>query len=456
MTQRLQQENRLLVLKLSLSLTSEATQVVFDLSYAGEPVGRLAAAPEEVGVPMTLDEANAADRDPGRFRLPDHVITSVEAMVRQMLTEGEPLWLHIDYPCGHLPLVPWERLLQPRLGVPVLRLPNLDIQPVTPRESLDTVICISLPAARRRISNEAIIDRLVRQIPPDLAQHTNFHLFADQAAQPGLRRLCDAFGSEYRITLYDPATAPSYAEAYTRNPESSASELENPWLIWMLNALRGRSADVVHFLCHGYLGRDKGKLALAQAPLRDVEADWARLVDAQQLSTFLNRIGAWSVAFSSPPGNASPSGLRLLQEQLSRLRPGPVLLHDMDQDGDGKPLEDCYRFLYAPEAGAAPRSAAVSLHCHPLQLARQQSDPVAQRILDEFTLSETMSEMLRGPQNTPGWIAGSQRSLEQAAAGLSRELTSDVDKAIRSGTESALRFTSQLLAKAASLGKGKS
>jgi hypothetical protein len=392
MTQQLQQDNHLLVLTLYLSLQNEQTQVVFDLSLAGKSVGRLTATPEEIGLPMTLEAARASDCDPDYFKLPDHVVTAVKTMVAvQKRPENEPLWLCIDYPCGNLPLIPWERLLQPRVGVPVLRLPNLTTQPVAQSQSLDVVICLSLPETRRRKAHDDIINRLMTGIPQDLAPNTNFHLFADQRSEQVLRAFCD---NSCQITLYDPKDAPIYGEAFIPQPESSAGTVENPWLVWVLSALKGRSADVVHFLCHGYLGCDKGKLALAQAPQLDVAPNWARLVDAQQLSSFLNRIGAWSVAISSPPGNASPSGLRLLEDQLSRLRPGPVWLHDMDQDRDNGLLNDCYRFLYGAGTVPVPKSAAVSLYCHPLQLKRNKVDNVSRLILEEFTLAEKLSDVL--------------------------------------------------------------
>ncbi|QPK65362.1 hypothetical protein IVG45_10715 [Methylomonas sp. LL1] len=485
MTERLMRENQLFVLRLSLSLTAEATRIVFDLSLGGEPMGRLQATPDEFGLPMTLDEANAADRNPDCFRLPQYIAASVAAIAAHSEAKSKPLWLYIDYPSGYLPLIPWERLFQSILKIPILRLPYLDIQPVTSRASLDVVICMSLRGAPNEVAHEAIIEKLLSQIPSGLTSATTLHLFANQASQAALRQLAESFYSQYQIILYDPAKAPSYTEAYTQAVASLTRDVENPWLLWIANALHGRSADVVHFLCEGYLCREKGNLSLGESPLGKVDAYWASRVDAQQLSVFLNRLGAWAVAFSSPPGNTSLGGLRLLQEQLSRLRPGPVLLHDMDQDRGSKPLANCYRFLFASKPGRPPQSAAVALSCHPLQLVGEKSESGDQSILEELTMATKLSEILRGSENTPAWIAGSQRSLEQAAAALihrtkvseglrglqetlgktleggdsplehiptfvneSTRKAALVHEVIRSGTENALRFTSNLLAKA--------
>jgi len=447
-------QRKQLVLKLSLSLASEEVQVLFELCFGDQLVGRLAASPKSVHVPLSFEELRNADRNPPHYSLPDYVASPIESVVRRMLEKNEPLWLQIGNPCGYLPVVPWERMLQPCLGVPVMRMSNQDIQPAVPGSSLQIVICVSLPSAPKETSNEAIIRRVVCQIPPGLAQNVDVHLFADRKTQSALSRLRNALPADYKITIHDPAAAPSYTEAYTPQPESSTTEEANPWLIWMLHALQGRSIDVVHFLCHGNLSQNKGRLALGPAPLRDVQADWARLVDAQNLSIFLNRLGAWSLTLSSPPGNIAPSGLRLLADQVSRMRPGPILVHDMIADLDDDAIKACYLFLYARKPGLLPKSAAVSLQCHPLQLIRQTASIASQQLLKNFTLAGTLGRALSGAQKSHAWVTGSQRSLEQVAATLGEASANEVSQAIASGTENALRFTAELLAKAAS-GYGK-
>lgn len=422
-------------------------RVLFNIMVAGEKVGLLEATPAELGLPLTLRQARQYQADESHFRIPDHIKTALKSVVP---TDGEPLWLSLAQPYGYLPVVPWERLFHPLLPVPLLRLPYADVQPVVSRESLDVILCGSFPLAKQNWSPEMVIERFVGQMPTSLPLQTTFHVFADAAVQSVLRAYRDRFSSTYQIELYDPEKAADYAvPAQSNDPDAPGDRLENPWLLWMRDSLAGRSADVVHFVCHGFLGRGQGALALAQSPVRNDDQFLARFVGARQLATFLDQIGAWSVVFSSQPGNYSVSGLRFLQDKIARLRPGPVLLHDMEQEGNQRILDHSYHFLYGMEQVPAPISGAISLYCHP-NLTKQEltlSDERFKQLMDEFTLASKLSRTLEGSENTPAWLAFTQRSLERSVARLRVEPRSDEEAAMQSGVKDALRFTADVFAR---------
>ena len=78
---------------------------------------------EDFGIPETIGrgKARSAGYD---FRVPPTLITMIANWMASENQEGRPLWLHFQKPYGYLGLVPWERELQPVLGVPILRLPD--------------------------------------------------------------------------------------------------------------------------------------------------------------------------------------------------------------------------------------------------------------------------------------------------------------------------------------------
>jgi hypothetical protein len=310
--------------------------------------------------------------------------------------------------------------------------------PETPSDSFDAVVCFSSPMSRELLP-EQLVQMFVAQIPPDLARVVRFHLFADAALQGLLNLVQERFGEEFRIHIYNPMDAPAYTRA---GADRAYDVIENPWLIWMRESLRGLSADVVHFLCHGYVRRGHGALALAESPVRNVNREWAAFISAGELAAFLNDVGAWSVAFTSPPGNHSPPGLRLLQHEVAQLRPGPVLCHDMETAAQSE-LGNTYRFLYTHEPGPPVVSPGISLYCHPHRALSGLAEP------DDTSSEKLRSYTLTGKVRTvkqSHWVTASQRILEQAAVRVSAAADTSTDEA-RKGAEDALRWVSDLIAK---------
>lgn len=420
------------------------SRVLFQVKVNDEQVGLLEATVREIGLPLTLNAARSIQSDESTYKIPTHIA----AALRQVVQENrEPLWLSFPQPSCYLPIVPWESLLQPHVQVPILRLSYTDVQPVFSSGSLDVVVCFSFPAAKVRsqaLKPYDVIRYYFDHVPPNIRQYTTFHVFADAGVQNVLREV-QSLHPHCKIKVYDPALAARYeVPAQDCNPEDSTVDLESPWMLWARDAMGNCSADLVHFFCHGYLGREDGFLCFSESPLRNDDELYSRFVGARQICMFLDQVGAWSVAFSSQAGNYSVAGLRFLQDQIARIRPGPVLFHDILLDPDAIVLNQAYQYAYAIEEAVAPASPAFSLYCHP-DWAFPVRDEESDRLVNELTLASRMPNVFTSAENTPSWLASGQRSLERAAAQLISTDPQNQAKVLRSGKAEALKFTADVL-----------
>ena len=445
------------IVKISLSLCgapasmilgpdNSESRVVFDISVGGEQVGLLDATVGEIGLPLTLADARSMQYYDNQYQLPSHISA---ALTRAVPRKDDVLWLSFSQPSGYLPLVPWESLISQTLDIPILRLCYTTVQPIISTQSLDIIVCFSFPLAKQVMDPKQMIDYYFDHIPNNIQRCTTFHVFADAEAQQVLRDV-QSRHTDCKLVIYDPNLSAQYeVPSANPSPSDSIAELESPFLLWMRDAMGSRSADVVHFFCHGYLGRDEGFLCFSQSPLQNTDERWARFVGARQICNFLDQVGAWSVAFSSQPGNFSIAGLRLLHDQMARIRPGPCLYHDMQRDPTSAGLTATYQYAYAIEEAYPPKSGAVSLICHPdWAMPTSSPDDESKQLMDELTLSGRIPHVFEGRENTPSWIASGQRALERSVAQLiAGPPPRGTDTLLHSGKADALRFVSDTLVK---------
>lgn len=414
---RLQQQYSLKVLRIYLDNSmSDKSIAIFRLTLGnGEEVALLTASMQEIGLPSTLAtcaESDAVLRD-AVFRLPDHIVGSLKSVLCADEADSAPLWLRLSVPVGLLPAVPWEALLQPHLDIPILRLPHQRICPRMPTSDIDIVICISAQVDEPDLHGR--MEQFIEQVPPDLAAATDFHLFAGTAMYPAMLGLKRKFESHISIAVYPPPDSVG----------SSFVEASNSWLSWIRTSLGNRSADVVHFLCHGYQISGEGALAFSPSPAHSDSTDNVSLIYAPELVEFLNEVGAWCVVFTRLPSDGGASGIRMLQNSVARLRPGPSVMHDMGAPDSRRALGAVYRFLFTPPQ-PAPVSSAISLYCHPIWLSDKQVDDDSNHQLREFTLDGRMPDSLVGT-DVPTWLASSQRKLEISAEEIAEAEELDPD-----------------------------
>ena len=442
------QGHALALCKLRLDLQQDGgarrTAVIFELSVGSESLGSVAIPAEEIGLPLGFSEAKSREQSEAGYRLPE----SLFDFARTALPPAQPLYLAFETPSGYLPGVPWEKLATARLERPVLRLGAAPVQPVRSERTLDIAYCCSLPQGQSKSPRDAV-QEFIQQLPQDLPRRARLHVFGDADLFPMLEAQVKALSLSGAVRVYPPEEAQRYVGPRASGTEMvEASELENPWLLWMRDSLKHLSLDGVHFVTMGYLGRTRPGIRFANSPVHDYDYAWSRVVGARQLAMFLEQVGAWAVGFSSPPENTSVLGLRMLFDEITRMVSGPVAIHDIASDVDADVLRKLYWYIFAPEQAALPSSPALALATHPTWTGavNRQANERLDWLVNEYTLRNRVSS-LTGEEETPAWVSAQQRSLEKTIADIAAEPESESDRAHDAGVREALKFTSELIAK---------
>lgn len=381
MAEKLKRTYDLLVLKVELhDRPAPGEEVLFTLqrSESGELFFERSwdAGLEEIGIPRGSDGPRAVSARGTELplSLPEHLLADLEDWVRDHGEWTRPLWVHLVRPYGSLGLVPWEVLLGNRLLIPILMLPDFIFPP--PRETegvLDVVLCASAPLGVEEIYVYMAMTEALHSITAVLKRHMRIHLFADWEMARLLSQHAAAVERPgVQVLVYD------HPQAVSGGEEESSSRLvarpgaiRSPWLLWMVEALRGRSVDVVHFVCHGHLSREGGSLLFAESPLGGSERYLSAPVGATELQTFLTRVGAWSSVFTGPKDNHSPAGLRALADEIAQNRPGPMMMHTAAREESRLTVGAGYRFLYGEEPVPVPRSRSLFIYCQPYLVTRR-------------------------------------------------------------------------------------
>jgi hypothetical protein len=340
---------------------------------------------------------------------------------RAVLGSRSSVWLEFPTPSGYLTSLPWEQWLVPVVGRAVLRLPYFALRPRSAVETLDVVLCASSPTVRSQFPADDLV-RLAGAIADLVPREVTLHLFTDSVAYPDVRHR--AADLPARVFVYDPADARRYEPAGPEAELDDSHDVTNPWLLWIRDALGGRSADVVHFLCHGYLFGDRGALVFASSPLLRSGREYSGCVGVGQVSALMTQLGAWSFAVSGPAHNYSQTALRQLGDGVARSGPSYVLVHDARSDPGFADAGAMYGFLYpSMSSGYPPPAPAVTCWAHP-QLVEEfpaisdSTSPGAGLLGEDGSSSvfEPETEQAIASQGTPAWLASSTRLIERAQA----------------------------------------
>ncbi|MFL6550898.1 MAG: hypothetical protein ACJ8OJ_19565 [Povalibacter sp.] len=425
------------------------TTIVFEFSLGGKSLGEVAVPAAKIGVPLRFSEARSMRN--WDYRIPDELIR----FVNKHLPDARPLYLAFDSPYGYLPAVQWELLATSALGRPIVRMGATSVRPVLPEQTMDVAYCCSLPSAAG-ISPAVVATEFIRQLPRELPEQARLHVFTHRALSEVLQRKIESLGVTRAVTIYtapEASSCPLTNGNQTLSDVTEVSQIQNPWLLWMRDALKHVSVDVVHFVCTGYLGRTKAGLRLADAPTQTDQFSCAEIVSTREITMFLQQVGAWSVVFSSPPFNSCDIGLRMLFHEMAAMVAGPTAFHDIAADTDSNALAMLYRYVFEPEAGLMPSSPALALSTHPAWSSprNQQWDDRTQRLVRDYTVfGETATGMSPNANVEPApaaWVTSQQRSLEKSISELGNAPQSDREQAREDGILEALRFTKDLLSK---------
>jgi hypothetical protein len=426
------------------------------LEVAGDTLLDLAMSTDEMRLPKTL-AAVANNRGMQGICMPQRVLRQLGETLR-MTRPGEPAWLRVASPAAHLPAVPWETLLQPALGVPVLRLPESLVTPVASTSRLDIAVCVT-DAVATDYDADAHLRRLVEQVGATLPGRTHLHVFCGSATS---RRALDSAGLP-RVIVHEPDSRAWETDEGSSCGSSSrglAGRVENPWLRWVIDAVDPTSVDVVHFVCPGYLSAPYGALDLGLSPLGVQDDRYCRIVTAAELLAFMTRVGAWGVGFTIPARHAWPAGIRLLAHRLDQLNPGPVIVDAPHYAPDGdSALGDAYRMLFSDMPTPLPCSPSCTVYVNPGRVRealgrspkgeeRRFESAVHERV-GELTLeSDPSPSLLGGASEPPAWLAANQRVLERWASTVIASGEEDEHRsAVVSGLHDALADVSAIVAR---------
>jgi len=461
------------VIDVSIDLTAEPVVVRFRVEITGTVTGEVHVPAAAIGVPVSLAELRLLSAEPS-FQIPPGALDDLRrALHLPRRPSTRPVWLRLRRPWGYLPAIPWERLLQPALGVPVLRLPFYAVPPVATYDQLRVVVCASSRKTPGTIPVEDLVDELIEQVA-GVSERTRIDVFADAEAYPRvadrLSRRSDAPG----VHVHDPS---AWAGAERRQLEQKhdamavddqKEQYANPWLRWMMQVLNGAGVDVLHLVAPGYLSANYGAVALPASPISGPDDGKTCLLGAADLKAFQRRTGSWLLGFTVPRPGVNNVGLRLLAHRMAQQWTGPVLLYDPYADATrGLELGHAYPWLFLRGAGV-PRTPALTLYCHPgapmvaVQPAHtrapMRTDPA--NLIEAWAQTYTLAKgrtlgMIEDEHGAPAWVTADQRSLERAAALLIEPISGNQrasvsQQAARRGVEDALQFVSDVIERYAS------
>jgi len=447
--------------------------ILAELRVAGRAIPLRSLDPRAVGLPRTFDAARKYVYEDPSFTLPSESLEGLGDLLARRTNPSAPIWLELASPSGNLVLVPWERLLALRAGVPIFRLPYSPVQTVANVQTLDVVLCASSPVAKEGIDLGRVISELIRSAFETLTaqQRITVHVFCDAAVVDeiiGQQHQLLATFPRHRIDIHDPRQTPPglfdlpvfVPSDGSPLPETSAETpaADSPWLRWIAQTLGDIGVDGVHFIGHSYLSLGNGLLALAESPTRNSETRWARFISPGEIAQFLARVGAWYVGFSTPARNYSPMGLRLLADQVARLHVGPVLVHDATEIDAlfGAALQlvvdpsayEAYRAAW-PQSQAWP-----TFYCDPTRTgsveAMELANLVSYQLTERTLLGGPGGARILSGEPVPTWLAAAQRGLERSNAELLQTRTTEhspTQKAAQAGVEAALKFITSIIDK---------
>jgi hypothetical protein len=417
MAVKLKRDFNLVALKVTLQARGEAARVLVELEiteqHEPQTVWSTTVPAEDMGVEADTGKGRP-DAGVDGFRLPPAIGAAITGVLGDAHYEG-PVWLHLVKPYGVLGAVPWERLLA-SVPHPLLRLPDaLADRPVENTRQLDVVLCASRPLSDQAFDIPRTLARMAETIVAAVeGRRVRVHVFADLDCFQELEQRLGATGLlGQNVLIQHPDTALAAQASRGRAERARADALTSPWLAWIQGALGHTSVDVVHFVCHGYLADRRGALAFAESPVRNQDPDWCRFVQGGELGRFMLRVGAWSIAFTSPVGNYSEFGLRALADEFAQVRPGPVLYHEQREDPDLAQLGHVYRFLYSSERRPPAPAPALALCCQPAMLPQPEG-------VEPPRVSAVTASAIGDLDEVPAWIASAQRFIEQKEYEVSR------------------------------------
>lgn len=389
----------------------------------------------------------------GKPTLPTPMIRELRTLLRQVMREGDSLWLELAEPTGYLPLLPWEAMLRPVTEAPILRLSPHPLKAFSSERQITVALCLTVPSARWTPTADEL-SAMVIAIRDALPEASTVHVFADDlcesVAKTAIERVSETDRLQRRVKGYA-----------LPNADWLAEQGDDAWRAWVVHSLGRQAVDILHCYAPGMLFPDQARLVITRAPtgskcedMNEGQARPLRYVTPADISEALVVLGAWAIVLSAPtqgPWAAqSRLGLRLFTDELARLRAGVTAFHDGELDTGFSALRDTYRFMIGDPSIKASTATEVAVYCHPARATAISSDLPsalpAELMVQYRNITETIQSRFGGGP-VPAWVAAAQRIAEQAVSRIASDEASD--EACANGVAAALSHVQRIIAQSA-------
>ncbi|MEE9322130.1 MAG: hypothetical protein V3U76_16960 [Granulosicoccus sp.] len=389
----IREANDLATIRVSLDSSKNELDVVLKSMVGAETLAMVVVPAAILGI---QDSLTAKTYRSTPFNIPKDIVQKLTDPLVSVLQPHNPVWLQLDASTGHLAVVPWERLLQPSLQAPLLRIPNFLADPIYASKNICVVLIASAPRAKGSPDFRSILVELVGQLQRRFEHRVTVHVFVDRDSYDSVEA---RFIRDDSVLVAEPPPHDESnvdelnLEIQTKKVTGSARSISSPWLAWVRKVTRHTSVDLVHFICPGYFHGNQAALALAETPGVNENNNWSHFIAANEVVKFLDLVGAWALGLSAPRDDVWAIGLRLLADRLAWQRPGPLFLHDACNESS-EVVGELYQFLFdaTNQQPIPPASSGLMFYTHPKRLRGMAGDSGA----FDRTFSTQTGERSRG------------------------------------------------------------
>jgi hypothetical protein len=416
---------RLAVLRVQLDLSTRKPEVIAQL--VGYPTSR-ATTFWKRRYPLSAFKLDATP--PKSVAVPDELSASVAKTLHDELNGQAALWLRLVPPYGYLGAAPWESELIEATGLPLLRVPDRLPVPASLGETWRVAVIVC--AMSRRKWAKSYLRGLTEQLQAVPAP-VQVDIFADA-------RIVDALGKE---TL-----PPSVSVHNPEKAEFAASLPSQNWADWIRSGLGGDAVRALHLVLDAAFDADRPLLALQSDPRKPVPRSKCTFVAEDAILALADAIGSDTLSLGSPPGNPSDLATRMIADSIGQQRAGPTIYSSVEQDPRGTAVAGAFAFVVDRSGQIGiPRNPSLFAYLQPeyIQASLEQAWPAEAGSPDQtvlpaavelpgYTTDSRLETHYQGAKSVPSWVAASDRYIGSQWAGLVKQASTPVPKALLKGS----------------------
>jgi hypothetical protein len=366
--------------------------------------------------------------------LPMRVVRGINEALADAAGDYTALWVEVARPGGYLAVLPWDELLAPASGLPVMRLPYQSLNTLRRLRSMKVVLCCTAPTRNLGPSAAAVfaMAREIGEATPDVK--CTVHVFADREYYPEFGPLfADASdATRGRVLLH------SEPPDWSRGEKPERVPVDAQWTGWIRQALKGEAADVFHIVAPGHFAGAEPVAIVSSTPWTGEPAGQTQIrqFHGWELADAMSMLGASVAVCTAFGSDTSILAWRLLADEIARACPGAIAVHEFAREtsdatvqSPASGLSQLYQFLARPLR--LPQHPAITLYVHPAYVGQASSG---------VPYEEARSTPV------PLWAAATRRRAEQVASGsFSDRDLSEAERAAYEGSRAAFQFVSDTI-----------